>query len=99
MPTLVSSLAAVAAVAALSSGAAGLTSGTAVPADAAVAPAAAVSVLDNRPPPPPPHRFHARFLNLKQCQAQARHDHPNRPGDWDCRRGHDKKHPWEYWGR
>lgn len=48
--------------------------------------------------PPPAHRFRSRFHTLAQCQAQARHDHPNRPGDWDCRRGPDRNNPWEYWG-
>lgn len=48
--------------------------------------------------PPPPHRFHSRFHTLAQCQAAARHDHPTRPGDWDCRRGSDRNNPFEYWG-
>lgn len=49
-------------------------------------------------PPPPPHRFRAKFNSLAQCQAQAKREHPNRPSDWDCRRGTDRNNPWEYWG-
>jgi len=48
--------------------------------------------------PNPPHRFRLRFTSLQQCRARAAHDHPGRPGDWDCRRGPDRNNPWEYWG-
>jgi hypothetical protein len=77
------------------------TAGTAFAATPAVpAPAAVGSQLQApHPPPPPPHHFRARFHTIAQCQAAARHDHPNRPADWDCRRGPDRNNPWEYWGR
>lgn len=61
-------------------------------------PASGVIGTHLQAPPPPPHKFRAKFNTLAQCQAQARRDHPNRPGDWDCRRGPDRNNPWEYWG-
>jgi hypothetical protein len=59
-------------------------------------PRGALHQLPHRPPPP--HRFHARFRTLQQCQFQARHDHPGHANLWDCRHGHDRSNPWEYWG-
>jgi hypothetical protein len=65
------------------------------------APEVTHAVPQNPPhkPPVPPHRFRARFHSLAQCQAAARHDHPREAAAWDCRRGPDRKSPWEYWGR
>lgn len=63
---------------------------------------AAFSALQQPPPrrpnPTPPRRFHSKFNNLQQCRAQASREHPRQPGRWDCRRGPDRFHPWEYWG-
>ncbi|HTK61672.1 MAG TPA: hypothetical protein VL595_04815 [Pseudonocardia sp.] len=93
MSTLISSAVAATALAA------SLGTGTAaVPASATtIAPAAFTQNGPQRPNPP--HRFRLKFNNLQQCRARAAHDHPGRPGDWDCRRGPDRNNPWEYWGR
>jgi hypothetical protein len=76
-------------------------SGTAwagVPGSSGVASAGYTIDSQLQAPPPPPHRFRAKYNTLAQCQTQARREHPNRPSDWDCRRGPDRNNPWEYWG-
>jgi hypothetical protein len=93
MSTLISSAVATAALAASLGGGPAAT----VPASAAtIAPAAFTQNLPWRPNPP--HRFRFKFNSEQQCRARAAHDHPGRPGDWDCRRGPDRNNPWEYWG-
>ena len=92
MSTLISSALATAALAG-SLGAAP----AAVP--AAAAPLAPAAYVQNGPQRPnPPHRFRLKFRSVQECRARAAHDHPGRPGDWDCRRGPDRNNPWEYWG-
>jgi hypothetical protein len=48
--------------------------------------------------PPPNHKFRGKFRTQQDCQRQAQRAHPGRAGDWECRQGHDKNSPWEYWG-
>lgn len=76
------------------------TVGTASAATASVenAVSSAPSVLQNAPHRPAPHRFRARFHTQQECEVRARHEHPGRTADWECRRGNDHNNPWEYWG-
>jgi hypothetical protein len=59
---------------------------------------ASQGVVQNIPHRAAPHRFRARFRSQQECQVRARHDHPGRTADWECRRGSDHNNPWEYWG-
>jgi hypothetical protein len=95
MATLISSLTAVALAAGTGTTGAATTAST-PDALTGIAPA---FIQQHPQPAPPPHRFRIRFRTEQQCRIQAAHDHPGRPGDWDCRPGPDRAHPWEYWGR
>jgi hypothetical protein len=96
MSTLISSALAATALATSVGGAPAAATATQVPAAATIAPA---SFNQNGPQRPnPPHRFRIKFRSVQECRARAAHDHPGRPGDWDCRRGPDRNNPWEYWG-
>jgi hypothetical protein len=46
-----------------------------------------------------PHRrgFRVHFRTYQQCVFYANHDRNPRTNGWDCRRGHDRNFPWEYW--
>jgi hypothetical protein len=95
MSALISSLTAITLAAGL-----GTTGAAAAPVPAAVTDLAPAFVHQQPRPPAPPHnKFRVRFSNEQQCRAQASREHPGRPGDWDCRRGPDRAHPWEYWSR
>jgi len=71
----------------------------ATPADSGATALAAQSLAFPPPPPRPPHKFRQRFRSIRECQQRADREHRGRRSDWECRQGHDRNNPWEYWGR